>query len=67
MESIGALDAITNAILRRIKNTPSLFAATTGTCLFLNITASDQYLSILISGKMYNNSFRERGLSSQKM
>ncbi|BAV94047.1 Na+/H+ antiporter NhaC [Ichthyobacterium seriolicida] len=67
MESIGALDAITNAILRRIKNTPSLFAATTGTCLFLNTTVSDQYLSILISGKMYNNSFRERGLAPQNL
>jgi len=39
-----------------------LFAATVGSCLALNITASDQYLAIVVPGKMFAKAYKDRGL-----
>jgi NhaC family Na+:H+ antiporter len=39
-------------MLIKISTTFGLFASTVGSCLALNITASDQYLAIVVPGKM---------------
>ncbi|MEL6192760.1 MAG: Na+/H+ antiporter NhaC family protein, partial [Bacteroidota bacterium] len=49
------------------KSTGSLIATTTGTCIFFNVTASDQYLSIVVPGRMYASTFRDRGLAPQNL
>ena len=64
MDGIGALKKISKTLLNFAKSNFSLFANTVFSCLTVNVTASDQYLSIVIPGKMYSKSYKERGLSS---
>ena len=64
MDGIGALKKISTTLLNFAKSTFSLFANTVLSCLTVNLTASDQYLSIVIPGKMYSESYKQRGLSS---
>lgn len=65
MESSGLLQRITESVIKLAHNTGSLVAATAGTCIFFNITASDQYLSIVVPGRMFAETYRERGLKPQ--
>jgi Na+:H+ antiporter, NhaC family len=67
MEAGGLLTRITRAIISFAKNTVSLISSTVATCLFLNVTASDQYLSIVIPGKMFTEIFKTRGLHSKNL
>ncbi|MDX9918051.1 MAG: Na+/H+ antiporter NhaC [Gudongella sp.] len=62
MEKTGMLQAIANVILKMAKNTGSLVLATVLTSIAINILAADQYLSIVIPGRMYKDTFDERGL-----
>jgi NhaC family Na+:H+ antiporter len=62
METAGFLKRIANAIISLAKSTGSLVASTVGTCVFFNITASDQYLAIVVPGRMYADVYKERGL-----
>ncbi len=61
MESAGMLVRITQTIMRFVHNAGSLVAATVGTCLFFNITASDQYLAIVVPGRMFAKTYRDMG------
>ncbi|MFP4555723.1 MAG: Na+/H+ antiporter NhaC [Bacteroidales bacterium] len=65
MEAAGLLVRITESIIRFAKTTGSLVATTVGTCLFFNITASDQYISIVVPGRMFAKTFRNRGLKPE--
>lgn len=67
MEACGFLEAISNALLGLAKSTASLIATTAGTCIFVNLTASDQYLSIVVPGRMYENAYRKRGLAPENL
>lgn len=67
MEAIGALNVISNALLNMAKNTFQLFASTVASCLTVNLTASDQYLAIVIPGKMFSNAYKDRGLAPQNL
>jgi NhaC family Na+:H+ antiporter len=49
------------------KSTLSLFASTVGSCLALNITASDQYLAIVVPGKMFAQAYEDRGLAPENL
>ena len=62
MEITGFLKTITNSLLRFVKSRKSLVLTTSGTCLFLNVTASDQYLAIVVPGRMFANSYKKYGL-----
>ena len=61
IEATGLLKIISEPIIKYAKNTGSLIATTAGTCLFFNITTSDQYLSIVVPGRMFANSYKEKG------
>ena len=67
MESIGALKTITTALLNLGKSTFSLFASTAGSCLAINLTTSDQYLAIVIPGKMFEKAFKEKNLAPENL
>jgi NhaC family Na+:H+ antiporter len=62
MEGSGLLQRLTAAIMTRVSGDASLIATTAGSCLFVNATASDQYLSIVVPGRMFAPVYRERGL-----
>lgn len=61
MESAGLLVKITETIIRFAKSTASLVASVVTSCLFFNVTASDQYISIVVPGRMFAKTFRKRG------
>ena len=63
MDGIGALSRITKALLSLAKTTFGLFASTVGSCLALNVTASDQYLAIVVPGKMFAKAYADRNLA----
>ncbi|MCH7513602.1 MAG: Na+/H+ antiporter NhaC [Bacteroidetes bacterium] len=65
MESAHMLRRIASEIIRLAHSTGSLIASTAGTCLFFNITASDQYLAIVVPGRMFRSSFKDRGLKPE--
>ena len=67
MESIGALKTITTSLLNLGKSTFSLFASTAGSCLAINLTTSDQYLAIVIPGKMFEKAFKEKNLPPENL
>ena len=67
MDAIGALSKITSALLNRAKNVFGLFVSTVISCLGINIAASDQYLAIVIPGKMFKDAYEERGLAPENL
>jgi len=67
MEAIGALARISSALLHLFHTTFGLFASTVISCLALNATASDQYLAIVVPGKMFAKAYREKGLAPENL
>nr|WP_299385517.1 Na+/H+ antiporter NhaC [Allomuricauda sp.] len=67
MDGIGALQRITKSLLNMAKTTFGLFASTVGSCLALNVTASDQYLALVVPGKMFSKAYKERGLAPENL
>ena len=65
MEAAGLLVRITESIIKFAKTTGSLVATTVSTCMFFNITASDQYISIVVPGRMFAKTYRDRGLKPE--
>ena len=62
MDAIGALSRISQALLNMFHTIFGLFASTVLSCLAINVTASDQYLAIVIPGKMYKKAFEDKNL-----
>lgn len=67
METAGFLKRIVSSIIAKVNSTGSLIASTAGTCMFFNVTASDQYMAIVVSGRMYADTFKERGLAPENL
>lgn len=67
MEAIGALAKISAALLSLAKGVFGLFASTVASCLAINITASDQYLALVVPGKMFQKAYREKGLAPENL
>lgn len=67
MDAIGALARISRALLSLFNSVFGLFASTVASCLALNVTASDQYLAIVVPGKMYAQAYREKGLAPENL
>ena len=65
MDSAGMLVRITHSVIRFARSTGSLIGTTIATSIFFNITASDQYLSIVVPGRMFREIYRERGLKPE--
>jgi Na+:H+ antiporter, NhaC family len=61
MESCGMLKVIAERIIQWAHSTGSLVASTAATCIFFNLTASDQYMAIAVPGRMYADTYRKRG------
>jgi NhaC family Na+:H+ antiporter len=67
MDAIGALARITKALLSIAKSVFGLFASTVVSCLGLNVIASDQYLAIVIPGKMFKQAYEDRNLAPENL
>jgi NhaC family Na+:H+ antiporter len=67
MEKGRMLECIASAILKAARNTGSLVVATISTCISMNIIAPDQYLSVVVPGRMYKDAFDKRGLHPKNL
>ncbi|MEC8610464.1 MAG: Na+/H+ antiporter NhaC [Bacteroidota bacterium] len=67
METTGALHKISSSIIEYANSTSSIIASTAGTGLFFNLTASDQYLSIVVPGRMYADTYKEKDLAPENL
>jgi NhaC family Na+:H+ antiporter len=67
MEAIGALSRISGALLQLTDSIFGLFASTVASCLAINFTASDQYLAIVVPGKMFSKAYEEKGLAPENL
>jgi NhaC family Na+:H+ antiporter len=67
MDGIGALSRITNALLSVATSVFGLFSSTVISCLGLNVIASDQYLALVIPGKMFKQAYEDKGLAPENL
>jgi NhaC family Na+:H+ antiporter len=67
MEQTNQLRVIVNRILQRTKSSGSLIMATIFTAIGANLVLCDQYMSIVMSGRMYAEAYRERGLHPKNL
>ena len=67
MDRLGFLSTITEVLVAKAQSRGGLIMTTALTCIGFNVTASDQYLAIVVPGKMYSRTFRKRGLAAQNL
>ena len=67
MEESGMLKVLAEAVIRKVHRVGSLIASTAATCIFINITTSDQYLAILVPGRMFADVYKKRGLKPENL
>ena len=67
MEGTGMLQKIASSILKLVRGTGSLIGATLGSCIFMNMTACDQYLAIVVPGRMYKSAYEKYGLKPKNL
>ena len=67
MDAIGALERITDSLLKMATSIFGLFASTVTSCLALNATASDQYLAIVVPGKMFKKAYEDKNLAPENL
>lgn len=62
MEKLGLLQRLISGMLGYVKSLGSLIAATLFTCFGANVLTADQYMAIVLPGRMYREEFERRGL-----
>ncbi|HCB46905.1 MAG: Na+/H+ antiporter NhaC [Algoriphagus sp.] len=67
MEVSGMLRVLAEAVIQKVHRVGSLIASTAATCVFFNITTSDQYLAILVPGRMYADVYKKRKLKPENL
>ncbi len=67
LENTGMLEAIAQSILKLAKGTGSLILITILSSIFTNLVTGDQYLSIVVPGRMYKNAYKERLLHPKNL
>ena len=61
MQAGGLLQRITEEIAKFARDSGSLVTSTALTCILVNITASDQYLAIVVPGQMFADTYKKMG------
>jgi len=67
LEHAGMLERLIRSALRAAHSTGSLILTTALTCIGINIVAADQYISIVLPGRMYKAEFKRRGLDPRNL
>lgn len=61
-EETGILEAIVKKFLHRVQSIVGLVISTILTCVFTNASMPEQYISIVVPGRMFKNEYKERNL-----
>jgi NhaC family Na+:H+ antiporter len=67
LEVTGMLGQLVEAILKVAKTNGLLVLATICTCIFVNLLTADQYLAIILPGRMYRQAFEDRKLKAKNL
>jgi Na+:H+ antiporter, NhaC family len=67
MERTNQLRVVVDVVLKKAKSTSSLFTATVLTAIGANLILCDQYMSIVMTGKMYSQAFKDKGLHPKNL
>lgn len=67
LEGTGMLGTISQTVVKLASTTGRLVATTLATCLGMNLLAPDQYLSIIVPGRMYKKAFDDSGLAAKNL
>lgn len=67
MEATGMLQRIAETLLSHVQGAGSLIGATVGTCILFNIIAAEQYLAIVVPGRMFRAAFDKAGLDPRNL
>lgn len=67
MDASEQLKSLSELLLKAAKGTGSLVVVTVLSCIFYNIVACDQYLAILLPGRMYKEAFEDRRLKNKNL
>lgn len=67
LEKIGVIQVITNKILSLAKSVGDLTVAVVGSCIFVNLVAADQYLSLILPGNMFKHAYIERNIHPKNL
>lgn len=67
MEVTGMLEEIGKAVLKMVHGSASLIAATVSSTVIVNLTASDQYLAIVLPGRMFKPTYEKFNLAPQNL
>jgi Na+:H+ antiporter, NhaC family len=67
MDASEQLKTLAEALLKVAKGTGSVVLITVLSCIFMNIVACDQYLAIILPGRMYKEAFEDRRLKNKNL
>ena len=67
MSVTGMLDTVLNAILSRVKSRAGIILSTIFSCLTMAVVTGSSYLTILIPGEMFKNTYIKRGLHPKNL
>ncbi|WP_085875210.1 Na+/H+ antiporter NhaC [Peptoniphilus vaginalis] len=62
-EETGILEAIVKKFLYRVQSVVGLVISTILTCFFTNATMPEQYISIVVPGRMFKNEYKDRKIA----
>ena len=65
LSACGMVERITAAIISRVHRNGGLVASTVLSCIFCNLTLSDQFMAILLPGNMFRDAYRRFGLAPE--
>ncbi len=67
MERTGMLRILAGSLLKYVKRTGTLIATTIFSCIGMNIIAADQYIAIVVPGRMFKSAFDAKGLHPKNL
>ena len=67
LETTKLLNTLVKVLLSFAKSTASLIITTIGTCIGINIVTADQYIAIVIPGRMFKTEFKKRKLAPKNL
>jgi len=67
MEHTGQMAALVHAILRKVESSRSLIGSTVLTAIASNMILCDQYMTLVMTGRMYSEAYREHGLHAKNL
>lgn len=67
MERCGFLEVMLRTILKGVKSVGGLVASVIASCFICNVFLGDQYLSIVMPGRMFRLGFEEKGLHARML